>query len=177
VFGYNGDSYFNSGVLVMNLDRIRARGDFLAEAFRFYNLYGSIADLADQDFLNAAFKNDVLFIDERFDRVAMAVQSEAEAENAILHYCSGGPKLLSCPDDAFSTDIFLNVLMQTEWGGSLRNIALLFHRCRSLSTYHASECVKSLLGRPAVYLDVYLGLGKVRLLWAAVKEWWRRKWD
>ncbi|MDR1741524.1 MAG: hypothetical protein LBR38_06745 [Synergistaceae bacterium] len=86
--GYDPDNYFGGPVLVMNLDRIRREYDLAREALLFFGRYSSIASLADEDFLNSLFRDDILPIDERFCRSLMTARHESDVDvnNAILHY-------------------------------------------------------------------------------------------
>jgi lipopolysaccharide biosynthesis glycosyltransferase len=64
---YDRRKYFNAGVLLMNLDRIRQRGGLVAKASAFFKRYRWCCDFPAQDFLNAFLQGDVLYIDGRFN--------------------------------------------------------------------------------------------------------------
>ena len=60
------DKYFNSGVLLLNLEEIR-KTDLLNETFEFYKNHSNNLEFHDQDILNGIWDNKVKFLDERFN--------------------------------------------------------------------------------------------------------------
>ncbi|MBQ7216376.1 MAG: glycosyltransferase family 8 protein [Synergistaceae bacterium] len=65
--GSRPENYINSGVLVMNLDSIRQRGNLFTLATDWIAARGGLALAPDQDALNAVFHGDIQLIDSRFN--------------------------------------------------------------------------------------------------------------
>lgn len=65
--GCRPESYINSGVLVMSLDRIRRRGNFFKLITDWLAERGNIVLAPDQDAINAVFRDDIQLIDSRFN--------------------------------------------------------------------------------------------------------------
>ena len=61
-----GDKYFNSGVLLLNIEELR-KTDFLRETVDYFNKNFEIIEFHDQDILNGIWDNQVKFLDERFN--------------------------------------------------------------------------------------------------------------
>lgn len=79
--------YFNSGVLVMNLDKIRNKGDMEKQIIDYLQFH-NYSNLPDQDALNVIYKGDVLFLDENWNYFAENVRlnKEVELKKKIYHY-------------------------------------------------------------------------------------------
>ncbi|GHT01864.1 hypothetical protein AGMMS50276_30870 [Synergistales bacterium] len=110
---YNPEKYFNSGVLLMNLSRIRQEHDLARETFRFYERYSYLCNDADQAFLNSLFSRDVLYIDERFNRLSA---DDSDIDNAILHYAYNKP--WQDTQISLRNALFWRVFAESEWGDS-----------------------------------------------------------
>ena len=66
--GSKPEKYINSGVLIMNLERIRNKGNLLKMASEWMLKRGRVALAPDQDALNAVFKDDITIISNRFNQ-------------------------------------------------------------------------------------------------------------
>lgn len=85
--GLAPELYFNSGVLLINLSKIRENIDVLSELDKFAIKYPHCAML-DQDFLNYAFKNKVLYLSPIYNFIPENVESLTEKDldtNVIIH--------------------------------------------------------------------------------------------
>jgi lipopolysaccharide biosynthesis glycosyltransferase len=136
--------YFNSGVLLMNLDRMRKRKLNLVESARAFSMrYRLCADFLDQDFLNAFFQGDVLFIDRRFNRT----DPSANIENAILHFTGYERAWEPHPVVRTRDHLFWETLIQSEWRDQLiESIFDMFKNGRRCH-YHTSDCYRRILYR------------------------------
>ncbi len=78
------DKYFNSGILVMNLDKLREI-DF---ENIFIDLLNAVTFMAapDQDYLNVICKNHVHFIDEKWNEMPLPVEFERSDKPSLIHY-------------------------------------------------------------------------------------------
>ena len=142
IMSHDEEKYFNSGVLLMNLERIRQKHDLMEEAVRFLNRYRSCADFPDQDFLNMLFRDDALLIDKRFNKI----DNCHDIANTILHL-TGKYKpwtVHQCtPRDYF----YWRMFAESEWRDQLVDATLEVYRNNPFSHYHTSDCLKRILKR------------------------------
>lgn len=140
--GYDGERYFNSGVLLMNLDRIRAKHDLLSEATRFFKRYRHCADMPDQDFLNRLFHDDLLTLDGRFN----LIEDSQNIENAVLHLTGKYKPWVahrSTPRDYFYWKMFA----ESEWRDQLVDALLEVYKNNPVAHLHTAACRRRILGR------------------------------
>lgn len=143
MMGIAKDSYFNAGVLLMNLDRIRGRYDFLGEVGAFYAHYKNAITLADQDCLNHIFAGDVYFLNEKFNRIE--TEGVNPAENSSIWHMAGGAK----PWDLYTRpgvdELYWHYLRRTPFCESEDALITTLLSDMSSSKYahlHTSDCVK-----------------------------------
>ncbi len=67
--GLESISYFNAGVLLMDLEKIRNYYNLAEQSIKFFVKYSKIITMADQDFLNFLFRNDKKILPESFNRI------------------------------------------------------------------------------------------------------------
>lgn len=78
--GFNLDEYFNAGVMLMNLDKIREDG----LKNKFFSLINVEWPFHDQDILNKVCIRNVLFIDSRFNRFSYCASEEDDS--VVVHF-------------------------------------------------------------------------------------------
>ena len=96
---YEAEAYYNSGVLLMDLDAMR-REVRPADIFDYAREHADILLLPDQDVLNGLYGGQILGVDDslwnydarRFDRYLLVSQGEKDmdwvmAHTALLHFC------------------------------------------------------------------------------------------
>lgn len=108
------DKYFNAGVLYMNLDNIRKKGN-LCELIMNYLRENPKAFLFDQDALNVVFADDCLLLDENWNYFVDEIRrvENAKLENMIYHYAA--TKLVLY----FKNDVdkaYYHTILRTPWG-------------------------------------------------------------
>ena len=130
--------YFCSGVIFMNLRRIRERYNLLESAEFFFERYKLCVDYPDQDFLNVMFQGDACYIDERFQRLT----DHRDFENSILHLV-GKPWAYStgAPSDYMYWEIFA----RSEWRDQLADAVVGVIMNNPHQHRHTSDCRKKLL--------------------------------
>ncbi len=82
------DRYFNSGVLLMNLDKIREYGDLLELVVKFLDKYPN-SPMPDQDALNYYFNNMTLLLDDDWNvqvRNEKSCNRNSLREDVIYHF-------------------------------------------------------------------------------------------
>lgn len=67
--GIDVTTYFNAGVLLMNLDKIRANYNLAELSLKFFVKYSKILSIADQDCINFIFRNDKKTLPESYNRM------------------------------------------------------------------------------------------------------------
>lgn len=143
--GIKQGEYFNSGVLLMNLDMIRARYNMASDFITFFNKYGSWSLLADQDFLNFIFRNDKKLLDKSFNITQNLKLSKNELSGKIFH------TLLAKPYEIYTRenvdDLYWHYLTKTPYCTSQDElISIMCHELGSgrFSHRHSSACIKRL---------------------------------
>jgi lipopolysaccharide biosynthesis glycosyltransferase len=154
-WGLEYGKYFNAGVLVMNLKRIRQKHENLLGGARvFHECYGSLVMYAEQDFLNVTFKDDVLFIDGRFNRLTMLSLYEGHAkdiEGVIIHFAGLKPWVFL--KNSASDNLYWETFARSEWNDQLREqlfgaLKNLCHDGECRCKYHrGSECARRVTRR------------------------------
>ena len=108
------DRYFNSGVICMNLDAIRQKGNMREDIIK-YLLHAEESDLPDQDALNAIYCNETLLIDASWNRFARMVRPQKETHPAkcIYHYVGTVCLLYTLSPMDF---LYYETVSHTPWG-------------------------------------------------------------
>ncbi|GHV55431.1 LPS 1,2-glucosyltransferase [Synergistales bacterium] len=160
-----GDAkYFNSGVLLMNLDRIRQKKYNLAEEARsFFERYHHCADCPDQDFLNSLFMGETLYADGRFNRTV----EYSAIESSILHF-AGKPKPW-IPHAWKPRDYFYwETLARSEWRDQLVGIILEIYEHGEEIHSHTADCWRHIARR--LKRDIFTNNSLVKLFRESFKE-------
>lgn len=92
--GINVNQYFNSGVLLMNLKKMRDTQSLPYEGYSLLQQYPAVGKAwPDQDILNALFQKDMLRLEKKYNtfvdynsRIMNIAYNKNEADNAILHF-------------------------------------------------------------------------------------------
>jgi lipopolysaccharide biosynthesis glycosyltransferase len=165
ILRYKPEDYFNSGVLVMNLLRIRETHPSLtAEVFDFMERYVPWAELADEAFLNARFQGDVLYLDERFNLMWDCYN----IDDAILHMLS---KPWKTPRISPRDELFWKTFIESEWGDTLMDTLIRIYQGKPLASYHSIDCLKLVASRLPRHLRLHL----LQDCFIALREWRRRR--
>ena len=142
----NFDSYFNAGVLVMNLKKIREEYDFLSKVAEFYSKFKNCITLADQDCLNYIFSKDCLFIDEKFNNMDSYNPDENDLKGNIFHM-AGEAKPWTAYTRPNVDELYWQYLMLTPYCKD--QVVLIKMMLSDLSStkylhLHTSDCFKRL---------------------------------
>ena len=89
ILGIKIGEYFNAGVLLINLKKLREEYDFLKAVETFYAKYGKCIIFADQDCLNYIFTNDRQLIEEKFNSIRYTEKMELSGK--IWHLAGEKP--------------------------------------------------------------------------------------
>ncbi|MBR6887898.1 MAG: glycosyltransferase family 8 protein [Selenomonadaceae bacterium] len=113
-----GEDYFNSGVLVMNLNLLRNEEETLLNGVKFIHQHPQCGNFLDQDVLNYCFANRTLRLPIKFNRFFLLARIEEEKTptKKIYHYAG---KNFTCSvsldmNDAFNR-LWMNYFIKTPW--------------------------------------------------------------
>jgi len=141
------DKYFNSGVLLMDMDFFSGYRQITDDVIDFLLQDGINTDYPDQDFLNCAFYESCRLLPIEYNfLVNYARMQKLNKEEAIFHYAGGALKLDT--KDTFDT-LFWHYLCKTPWQNentSMRSLSYLSQNCRELA--ERSNLLTLLLGKP-----------------------------
>ena len=87
--GIDKRKYINSGVLLMNIKKINAGGNFFKRVIQWKKQYNSITPTVDvdQDAINAIFKGDIKILDSKFNMYDLS----QNISDSVVHMHSGKP--------------------------------------------------------------------------------------
>ena len=108
------ERYFNSGVLYLNLDRIRQKGDMCKMILDYLQLIPK-SDLPDQDALNVIYGSQTRLVDQTWNSFVRPIRNieKRELENRVYHFVGTWCVLYSL----LGVDwYFYEVLRRSPWG-------------------------------------------------------------
>lgn len=108
------EQYFNSGVLYLNLSKIRKRGDLLNATLDYIDQTPE-TDFLDQDALNYVFRDSTLLLDESWNYWASFVRANKENKlsNKIYHYVGTQLHLFYQTE---MDQLYYETICHTPWG-------------------------------------------------------------
>lgn len=108
------NQYFNSGVLFMNLDKIREKGH-LKELVVDFLVNNREATYPDQDALNVLFHNKILYLDSSWNRFVSLHREDNKdnLDNAVFHY-AGKNSLILYSQSKIDMEYF-KTICRTPW--------------------------------------------------------------
>jgi lipopolysaccharide biosynthesis glycosyltransferase len=135
------DKYFLAGMLLMDLERIRQKHNLMREAKIFFEQFALLFKYPDQDFLNVTFKEDVFFIEERFNKIK---DPDNNIDGAILHFA--GTKPWQFVRDSARDKFYWDTFMRSEWNDQLFDA--LKDLCGGRYMHrHSHDCIEHLVKR------------------------------
>ena len=113
--GVSLDGYFNSGVMVLDLDRIRLTGNLFQRAIRYLKTHPESV-FHDQDALNYLFQKECRYLDSRFNKIASRAEPHEIRTPAIWHFAGVKPwQQYTSPLDM----LYWKALHLTPWQGEV----------------------------------------------------------
>ena len=106
------ERYFNAGVLLFHLEKIRKEHDLAREAIRFLR-ENPQCTLSDQDALNALFADSYLSLSHRFNCFTNRLSPDTVIPSGIFHFAGCSP---SFEAPAWWDSLFLSAWKKTPWG-------------------------------------------------------------
>lgn len=117
LLGCRLSSYVNAGVLVMDLNRIRERGNFFRAAMDWLARHRYSATLADQDILNALFCGDIKLIENKFNNRDI----DGDARGSIMHAIRE-PKPWTGLRGTPLEKLYWKTFLGTPWGEAMTSV-------------------------------------------------------
>lgn len=116
--------YFNAGVILFNLKRIRSKVDMLTESVHFFKRYPKDAIFFDQDALNYLFQNECLFLSSKYNFMPVALPEGRVPSDykAIIHFAGPKPWKYICSQ---FDPLYWFYLSKTPWGNSIDKLLFL----------------------------------------------------
>ncbi|MBR4152461.1 MAG: hypothetical protein IKT98_05825 [Selenomonadaceae bacterium] len=105
------EDYFNSGVLLMDLDYFRQNEDLLLNGLKFLSLHPEMGS-PDQDVLNYLFSKNYVKLSEKFDVFIDKARINPQIRPAIYHYFDDTLQLNM--DDPFNR-LWMDYFIKTPW--------------------------------------------------------------
>lgn len=147
ILGVARGEYFNAGVLLLNLKKLREKYNFLESIADFYSKYKKCITLADQDCLNHIFANDKLLIDEKFNHIDADGVVEENLRGSIWHMAGGAAKPWVTCTRPLVDDLYWRYLRLTPYCEDDNTLIRLMLNDLSSASYthiHSSDCVRRL---------------------------------
>lgn len=139
------DSYFNAGVILMNLKKIRTEYCFLKNVESFYDKFKKCITLADQDCLNYVFSGDVLYVDGKFNR--MDTDKYADNVSKSIWHMAGVSKPWTMCSVGSVDELYWHYLSRTAYCSNSDEFISLMVSMLASSPFihrHSSNCIKRL---------------------------------
>ncbi|MBQ3585446.1 MAG: glycosyltransferase family 8 protein [Synergistaceae bacterium] len=137
----------NSGVMIMNLDAIRAKGDLFDDAMEWFSRRYHLAFTADQSFINAYFTGSTNLIEKRFNFCNPSANQDIK--NCIIH-TPGSFKVWGMSGLPFQR-LYWKYYLKSAWGENITPSELADKLCSvaetTLSFFHMTPypCLKRTL--------------------------------
>jgi lipopolysaccharide biosynthesis glycosyltransferase len=145
-------TYINSGVLLMNLKRIRDKYDLAAQSAEWFDKHGHCSCHVDQDMINSCFRGDIKIIASKFNK---GYAQNDDISGAILH-AAGYPKPWNGPKLTSTDLLYWKTFLKTPWGRLAPDevVDVLFDAFKAspLTHLHTRQCYKKAFSR--LYMDI-----------------------
>ncbi len=110
IIGSSVDTYVSSGILVMDLKRIRAKCNLVNEFIKWFARWRDLNQCVDQDAINGIFAGDIEFLDPKFSQYKLA----ENLSNCIIHSFSS--KSWNKNQGFCSDRLYWKTFLKTAWG-------------------------------------------------------------
>jgi len=117
LLGCDAEKYVNSGVLLMNLAKIREKFD-VRRGLLWIRRNRHRMKYHDQDLINSYFQGDIKILDGRFNKLGAAFSGDINASTGcILH--AAGDKPWAAPKGSDVDRLYWSSFLKTPWGNKL----------------------------------------------------------
>ncbi|GHV55424.1 hypothetical protein FACS1894216_17720 [Synergistales bacterium] len=170
-------TYINSGVLLMNVPKIREKCNLVQESVWWFKRYRHLSYTPDQDFINSCFQGDIKIIEDKFNNCH---PHSSEIYNSILHM-PGITKPWNALEGSDAERLYWKTWIKTPWGclspDDILDIVIDVVKNSPVTHRHTSQCYGKIFSR--IWKDIFcndavsiLGLLR-REMWYRVKTFFR----
>lgn len=117
--GMKSNLYFNSGVVIFNLKKIREQMILWDEAIKFFIQNSRWAAFLDQDALNKILQKETKFISNKFNFIPTGFNAINENRGAIIHFA--GPKPWNYRNSDYDW-VYWKYFSMTPWGNTTEKL-------------------------------------------------------
>ena len=135
------ENYFNSGVVMLNLDEIRRDFNLFEEGLKFFEHYERCTEFPDQDLLNKLFSKKTRIIDPKFHVFAREAMKRKDFSNTIWHFTGEKPWNIHLGNPLEL--LYWQYLKESAWGDRLIEY-MLEARSSKYVHVHTSDCYKKI---------------------------------
>ncbi len=107
------ETYINSGVLILNLKRIRQEISLVNECLDFLNQYPK-CNFGDQDALNYVFRNSMYILKKEYNLLTPQYRRKLEKTEPGVYHFAGDMVRFEAPE--LLDELFLSYFVKTPWG-------------------------------------------------------------
>ena len=152
------EDYFNSGVLVMNLNLLRGEEQTILDGLRFCAQNPRYQDYFDQDVLNYCFSTKTIKLSTKFNRFTSYAREEKESlAKKIYHYAGGsfGFGLGLDMNDPFNS-LWMKYFVKTPWfnENTIRNLYEGFKQAQADVKKSVMKISATLNGKARVFIII-----------------------
>jgi lipopolysaccharide biosynthesis glycosyltransferase len=112
LIGCDRKAYINTGVLLLNIARIRERYELIPQSIEWYARHAHITRHVDQDMINSCFRGDIKIIDSKFNNCH---SHDGDISDNILHAVGPG-KPWNGPKFNALHRLYWKTFLKTPWG-------------------------------------------------------------
>lgn len=146
LMGCDPKTYVNSGVLVMDLSRVRKKYDLIPQSVRWFKRHRRRIEFPDQDLINASFRGDIKIINSRFN----SARCDGDISGRILH-ARGNHKPWNSLEGSEMERLYWRTFLRTPWGRlspeEVADVMIDVVRDSPYTHRRVSRCYSNLLGR------------------------------
>ncbi len=143
---YSNSKYFNAGVLVMNLSKMRAAswrdGSLLERAMEY--ILSRNSGLPDEEFLNAEYFGDVFFLGRKFNSDPMDENYDDLFSVKRIWHFGGHSKIWDAFSGSNADELYWHYLSLTPWSGEVIHSMLMAGTNNRYFHRHSSACMRRL---------------------------------
>lgn len=160
------EEYFNSGVVLFNLKKMR-EDSVPNKLFDFFGAHPNVPS-PDQDALNTVLVGHIKLLPPKFDRLQIYLTDERLKERPVIHYVSGNPWLPKCGEVAsYRFRLWHGFADKYIWGKMGESYGRLFSKKILIIKYASYHLLKI----PFVWRFFVAILYKLKLIICPI--WWR----
>jgi lipopolysaccharide biosynthesis glycosyltransferase len=159
------DLYFNAGVIVFNLGKIRKELNLFEQAKSFFLNFASDARFFDQDALNKLLQDNTLFLPRKYNYIPVGLRPEEaiDSVHAIIHFAGPKPWNFVCSE---FDNLYWKYLAKSSWADTTDKLLELQKYLKvdlgyALSYGKVGSRIGLLLGILHLFKSIAHRLGKV----------------